>query len=147
MNDFDKMTEELKRTNPEFMAFLDEAKKEHPEFVAYVLERGQVVEKHFLESVLWRIQNDPNVDRTEISNDCEVVTSFINVALPPTDHLKKLLETDETPPYVFETLVCGGPFNDYKDRYQTLAEAKAGHWHIVDALKNGVHPSDHKPGI
>jgi hypothetical protein len=41
------------------------------------------------------------------------------------------------PPLLFETMVFGGPHDEWQDRYSTKAEAEAGHHRIVDLLKSG----------
>lgn len=39
------------------------------------------------------------------------------------------------PPAVFETMIFGGPFDEYTWRYATWAEAEAGHRAVVEALR------------
>jgi len=43
------------------------------------------------------------------------------------------------PPILFETMVFGGPMDDYQERYATWDEAEAGHERIVAlARRNGL---------
>lgn len=38
------------------------------------------------------------------------------------------------PPVIFETMIFGGPMDEYMDRYSTEEEAKSGHEFAVQAL-------------
>lgn len=44
------------------------------------------------------------------------------------------------PPLIFETMVFGGPHDQWQARYATLAEAEAGHAVVVAAIKAGLPP-------
>jgi hypothetical protein len=44
------------------------------------------------------------------------------------------------PPLIFETMVFGGPHDEYTERYSTEEEAKEGHARVVAALKAGKAP-------
>jgi hypothetical protein len=46
----------------------------------------------------------------------------------------------EGPPLIFETMVFGGPHDEWMERYSTEAEAKAGHDRVVAALREGREP-------
>lgn len=41
------------------------------------------------------------------------------------------------PPILFETMIFGGPHDDFQERYHTWAEAEAGHKRALDLVKNG----------
>lgn len=41
------------------------------------------------------------------------------------------------PPVLFETMIFGGPHDEYQRRYSTLAEAEAGHAEAVALAKGG----------
>lgn len=43
-------------------------------------------------------------------------------------------------PLLFETMIFGGPYDGYMERYSTYEQAKAGHERIVNCLKEGVNP-------
>lgn len=44
------------------------------------------------------------------------------------------------PPQWFETMIFGGDHDGWQDRYATWDEAKAGHEHVVAALREGREP-------
>ncbi len=44
------------------------------------------------------------------------------------------------PPLIFESMVFGGPYDQYQERYSTEEEALAGHIRIVEALQKGKSP-------
>lgn len=46
------------------------------------------------------------------------------------------------PPLIFETMIFGGDYADYCQRYATEAEAAAGHAAVVAALAEGHAPPD-----
>ena len=45
-------------------------------------------------------------------------------------------------PILFETMIFGGDFDGWQDRYHTWAEAAAGHRRVVAALRAGRDPDD-----
>ena len=44
------------------------------------------------------------------------------------------------PPILFETMIFGGEFDQWMDRYQTIEAARAGHARVVEALRAGASP-------
>ena len=48
----------------------------------------------------------------------------------------------EGPPLIFETMIFGGPHDQYCDRYSTEEAALAGHDQIVAALRERRDPQD-----
>ena len=42
------------------------------------------------------------------------------------------------PPQFFETLVLGGEFNNFQERYATWTEAEAGHAVVLKWVKEGI---------
>lgn len=44
------------------------------------------------------------------------------------------------PPLIFETMIFGGPHDQYQERYSTEEAAFAGHDRIVTALREGKDP-------
>lgn len=44
------------------------------------------------------------------------------------------------PPLIFETMIFGGPDDNYTERYSTEEEAQAGHARIVSAVREGKPP-------
>lgn len=47
------------------------------------------------------------------------------------------------PPVLFETMIFGGPHDQFCDRYTTRADAEAGHARVVAALRAGESPEQH----
>lgn len=43
-------------------------------------------------------------------------------------------------PILFETMIFGGEYHDYQNRYYTWDEANDAHTAIVRAITEGVHP-------
>jgi len=79
------------------------------------------------------------VDFTKVS-ETEISTVFLEI-----DHgyWSRRLEAGldvpngvDTRPLLFETMIFGGKYNHYQCRYRTLAEAKRGHWEVVDGVRN-----------
>lgn len=56
---------------------------------------------------------------------CEVSTVFM-----PIDHSF----SDDGPPIVFETMIFGGVFNGYQDRYCTWNDAERGHFRTMEMV-------------
>lgn len=44
------------------------------------------------------------------------------------------------PPLLFETMIFGGPYDTYQWRWSTRPGAEAGHSHVVERLRKGLHP-------
>ena len=65
---------------------------------------------------------DRRVARTEIG-DISISTVFLGM-----DHRM----TAEGPPVLFETMIFGGPRDQYQERYCTWYEAEAGHKRAVE---------------
>ena len=49
------------------------------------------------------------------------------------------------PPAIFETMVFGGEYDEYQERYSTWDEAELGHKEIVERLKGGFAPTRDEP--
>lgn len=110
----------------------------------YILDRGKITKKDFQSACLWWSENPDawRVDSTDIEGG-RVSTVFLHV-----DHNfwsearpEGCLEAPpgvEMRPILFETMVFGGKYNEYQRRYCTLAEAKKGHWEVVDGVKKGL---------
>ena len=49
---------------------------------------------------------------------------------------------DDGPPLIFETMISGGPHDQYCDRYSNEEAALAGHDRIVAALREGRDPQE-----
>lgn len=48
----------------------------------------------------------------------------------------------EGPPLIFETMIFGGPHDQYQERYSTEEAALAGHERIEAALREGRDPQE-----
>lgn len=67
------------------------------------------------------------VGRTPVGDGCVVSTMHLVI-----DH-----SGGTGPPLIFETMVFGGPNDEWQERYSTLQEAEAGHLRAVAALIKG----------
>lgn len=65
--------------------------------------------------------------------DAHVSTVFLGL-----DHS----HTGEGPPVLYETMIFGGPHNEFQRRYCTRAQAKSAHESIVKALQEGNDPGE-----
>lgn len=74
----------------------------------------------------WYASHDRHVGKDEVG-DQGVSTVFLGI-----DH-----GFGSTPQW-FETMVFGGLNDEYQERYQTYAEALAGHKRIVESVKSGA---------
>lgn len=68
------------------------------------------------------------IDLTILDNDVRVSTVFL-----PIDHGYSIER-----PVLYETMVFGGKYSHYQERYRTEHEAIKGHKRIVEAVKNGT---------
>lgn len=69
----------------------------------------------------WRVGN------TQINDEVHVSTVWLGL-----DH-----SFGDGPPLIFETMVFGGEYDDWTERYSTWEQAEAGHERIVAALRAG----------
>lgn len=92
----------------------------------YILDGHKpVIEKDLMKWAAWLEDADRSVGKTEISKDVSVSTVFLGL-----DH-----QFGEGPPLIFETMVFGGPLDQYEERYSTWEEAEAGHKRWVEKAK------------
>ena len=68
--------------------------------------------------------------KTLLPNKVMVSTVFLGI-----DH-----NLNGGPPILFETMVFGGPHNEYQERYATWDQAEKDHDRVVEALKAGKSP-------
>lgn len=66
----------------------------------------------------WMALSDRRVAVTDIDRDVSVSTVFLTL-----DHSFR----EEGPPVLFETMIFGGPHDQYCERYETWEQAEAGH--------------------
>lgn len=69
-------------------------------------------------SALHKNREYQSVSQTEIDEDVRVSTVWLGL-----DHNFY----GEGPPLIFETMIFGGPLNDYQERYSTEEQARTGH--------------------
>lgn len=77
----------------------------------------------------WAPENR-RVAREVLGDEVEVSTVFLVI-----NH-----QFLDGPPMLFETMIFGGPFDQYQWRYPTWDEAQAGHRRVVEALRAGNDP-------
>jgi hypothetical protein len=86
-----------------------------------MLEAGQL-----MSDVKARTVRKTPFKKTRKFAECEVSTVFLTI-----DHNFR----DEGPPIVFETLVQGGPLDDWMRRYATWEDAEEGHAETVELVR------------
>jgi hypothetical protein len=73
----------------------------------------------------WFEKAERHVAEDYLPGDVHVSTVFLGL-----DH-----RWGEGPPLLFETMIFGGPNNEYQERYSTWAEAEIGHAKAVTLAK------------
>jgi len=74
------------------------------------------------------------VQQDIFNGKCNVSTVFLGL-----DHSF----SDEGPPILFETMIFGGVFSEYQDRYATWDEAEEGHKKALNMiLENAIREED-----
>jgi hypothetical protein len=68
---------------------------------------------------------------TALESGVRISTVFLGI---DHNHLR------QGPPILFETMIFGGPYDQYMDRYCTWAEAEAGHARAVYKAADSVVP-------
>jgi len=97
----------------------------------YILKDGRITEVSLREWAEWSETGDRYVDHTVIRCDDgtpEVLVSTIFVGID-------LGFLPGGPPVLFETMIFGGHLDQYQVRYETMGEAKVGHWDAVDKAR------------
>lgn len=82
-----------------------------------------VRELGFIKYWRWFETADRTVEKTQVTPDVIVSTVFLGL-----DHNLK----GNGPPVLWETMIFGGPHDDYQKRYTSLADAKEGHRRAVE---------------
>ena len=77
---------------------------------------------------IWFDTANRHVALTQINEDVKVSTVFLG-----NDH-----NWDDGPPILFETMIFGGPHDEFQERYCTWAEAEAGHARAVALARSGA---------
>lgn len=89
------------------------------------------VSKPILEAARWLENNSERkiVGRDEV-NGAKVSTVFLGLNHSFVSGVNKW----------FETMIFGGKYDQFQERYSTYEEAKAGHAEVVSNLKKGLSP-------
>lgn len=83
----------------------------------YILNGREVRPVELMEWAVWYETADRKVAKTQIGN-VKISTVFLGM-----NHAW----SENEPPLLFETMIFGGEFNDYQERYSTYDEAEKGH--------------------
>jgi hypothetical protein len=89
-----------------------------------------------LEGWAFLFEQDRSVAVDKISAGEYVSTVWLGL-----DHSLSYITDNPLPPLIFETMIFGGPYNEYMFRYSTEEEAKEGHERIVRERKLGADPT------
>ena len=92
----------------------------------YILVNREPVEVDLMEWARWlqENENDRSVKKTKIAGT-DISTAFLGV-----DHNF----SGEGSPILFETMILGGPYNQYCWRYSTWDEAIEGHNRVIELV-------------
>ncbi len=93
----------------------------------YILIDGQPQEVDTMTWARWFEKGNRDVAKTDLPGDVHVSTVFLGL-----DHRF----FGDGPPILWETMIFGGPHDQYQDRYSSLEEAKAGHEKAVRVAKD-----------
>lgn len=102
----------------------------------YVLDENKKI-KEVPDVLTWANEfeeKNRKVAHTKINEEVFVSTVFLGL-----DH-----NWGMGPPLVFETMIFGGPHDEYQTRYSTWDEAVAGHEIAVKIAKDGINGSEEK---
>lgn len=96
----------------------------------YVLDDtgNPVVEDDLLKWCMWFETNETSV-AYQIIGDIIVSTVFLGI-----NH-----QFSDGPPILFETMIFGGPHDQYQERYTTREEALLGHEDALKLVRSGLH--------
>lgn len=81
---------------------------------------------------IWGREYEKNrfVDQTMVGN-IRISTVFLGI-----NH--RFFNADTLPPILFETMIFGGVFNEYQERFETWEQAENGHKKAVEMVLNSV---------
>jgi hypothetical protein len=98
----------------------------------FILKDGKVVEEpDLMKWAQWFEEGDRVVAKTKISSgEWEVSTVFLGL-----DHNFG----SGGKPVLWETMVFGGPMDEYQERYSSVTEARRGHNKVVEKLRKLKH--------
>lgn len=97
-------------------------------FDLYILKDGQAVpEPDVIKWAEWFENTDNRRVALTITHDVQVSTVFLGI-----DHRF----WNDGAPVLFETMVFGGKYDQYQERYTTLDEARLGHYRAVNRVRS-----------
>lgn len=94
----------------------------------------------------WMQENKYDHDRCHVG-DTRLKTCWVSTVFLGMDH------GFSGPPVLFETMIFGGPHDQYQERYVTWEEAEAGHQHAValaevwDEVEDELHSGNGDAGV
>lgn len=90
-------------------------------------------------------RNDPKISEwyEERNDDRQVARTLVDDADVSTVFLVIDHGFGTSPPLIFETMVFGGPHDQYCERYSNVDQARLGHAAVVKALQEGREPGPH----
>ena len=95
----------------------------------YILDGHKPVKCDLMTWGRWFEKADKaRIVKQEKTGDVEVSTVFIGI-----DH-----QWGKGPPLLFETMIFGGPHDQYQERYSTWEEAELGHALAVERAQKGT---------
>jgi hypothetical protein len=99
----------------------------------YIMINGEVEHTDDVNQWSESFNNDRKV-RHDVLDDISISTVFLGI-----DH-----SHGGSVPILFETMVFGGEFDQYQERYSTIEEAIEGHQKIFDKIDKGRTKRDNK---
>ena len=94
----------------------------------WILEDMRPKRAELMEWARWVEDADRRIDVTNVGN-VKISTIFLGGVS---------LDSDVDLPRLFETMIFGGPLDQFQQRYRTLGEAKQGHCAAVEKVKNEI---------
>ena len=81
-----------------------------------------------LEWARWMEEEDNLIKKTTIANEIVISTIFLGL-----DH-----SFGKGDPILFETMVSGGKYDQYQERYCTIDTAEEGHRKVVEMIREEI---------
>lgn len=110
----------------------------------FIFVNGKIKSVSLLEWDRWfGVFENRVIDRTDISNEPNYpggdFISTVFIGLDSQFEIDEILDGTHKP-FLFETMVFGGKYNERGWKYASYLEAKKGHWEIVDCIRRGEAP-------
>lgn len=100
----------------------------------YILRDLKLVQVGLLEWAMWLENMQNSIDHTTIG-ETNVSTVFLGI-----DYNFCFTDLPNHRPILFESMIFGGPLDQFQWRYSTLGEAKQGHAELVAAVREDRQP-------